>query len=362
MMDGDIIDFENVYPDTYGSNVVLIPMYCLEIRKDIAKECLNAVKDYINSQLHNNYDHLKRCKRSNEHVQILLGVCANIPSDIRKQVILINNAQDITIKKVYVSKHAPMTRKQYVQWSEFWPLYYRKPTNELPQLTKEQKNMYIKFLNISINIGKQFGTCQSGCILTWGNKIIACSGDNAKNHPLQHAVILAIEEVAYKLRHMWLIKKGVQLTKDQFIPWGTSNNHMPELSAQEVSEQVRHVHSASVKSVCSSSVDTQVAEECAKIGTQVAEECAKVATQVAEECAKIATQVSTDQYLCTNYYAYLSHEPCFMCAMAMVHSRITCVIFDQVNERNGALCSREKLHCVKALNHHFKVYKAVRKT
>ncbi|SCP05974.1 cytidine deaminase, putative [Plasmodium ovale] len=338
-MEGDIIDFENVYPDTYGNNVVLIPMYCLEIRKDIAKECLNVVKDYINSQLHSSYDHLKRCKRSNEHVQILLGVCANIPNDIRKQVILINNAEDITIKKVYVSKHAPMTRKQYVQWSEFWPLYFRKPTNELPQLTKEQKNMYIKFLNISINIGKQFGTCQSGCILTWDNKIIACSGDNVKNHPLQHAVILAIEEVAYKLRHMWLIKKGVQLTKDQFIPWGTSNNRVPELSAQEISEQAGHVYSTSDKSVCGSSVDTQVAEG----------------------CVKIATQVSMDQYLCTNYYAYLSHEPCFMCAMAMVHSRITCVIFDQVNKQNGALCSREKLHCVKALNHHFKVYKAVRK-
>ena len=64
-----------------------------------------------------------------------------------------------------------------------------------------------------------------------------------------------------------------------------------------------------------------------------------------------------NDYLCTSFTAYLTHEPCSMCAMALVHARISKVyyIFDR---DNGFLNSNCKLHCLSSLNHNYEVFKA----
>jgi len=62
-------------------------------------------------------------------------------------------------------------------------------------------------------------------------------------------------------------------------------------------------------------------------------------------------------YLCTALDAYLTHEPCAMCAMALLHSRIRRVFYLTPDETQGALGSVHALHCHESLNHHFAVFK-----
>lgn len=64
----------------------------------------------------------------------------------------------------------------------------------------------------------------------------------------------------------------------------------------------------------------------------------------------------SDSYLCTGYDVYLDQEPCAMCAMALVHSRARHVVFDRANPSDGVLLSSFKLHTIKSINHHYRVF------
>lgn len=61
-------------------------------------------------------------------------------------------------------------------------------------------------------------------------------------------------------------------------------------------------------------------------------------------------------YLCTGCDVYVSVEPCIMCAMALLHSRIRRVFYAFSNSTGGGLGTKFKIHCQTGLNHHFEVF------
>lgn len=63
-------------------------------------------------------------------------------------------------------------------------------------------------------------------------------------------------------------------------------------------------------------------------------------------------------YICTGYDLYVTREPCVMCAMALVHSRIGRVFYGAPSA-DGALGTNFKLHTQRDLNHRFEVYSGV---
>lgn len=64
-------------------------------------------------------------------------------------------------------------------------------------------------------------------------------------------------------------------------------------------------------------------------------------------------------YLCTNYWIFLLNEPCPLCAMALLHSRVSMIFYNDVNESRGVLGSKALLHTLPGLNHRYRVWSNV---
>ena len=71
-----------------------------------------------------------------------------------------------------------------------------------------------------------------------------------------------------------------------------------------------------------------------------------------------ASSISPDAYLCSGLDLYLTIEPDLFSSMALVHSRIRRVFFCEEDREQGALLSgSHRIHCLPALNHHYRVFK-----
>jgi tRNA(Arg) A34 adenosine deaminase TadA len=68
------------------------------------------------------------------------------------------------------------------------------------------------------------------------------------------------------------------------------------------------------------------------------------------------TNWANKPYLCNTYDAFLVREPCAMCGMALVHSRLARVVYCEADPHHGALGGAYRLQANRSLNHHYDVY------
>ncbi|VDN52510.1 unnamed protein product [Dracunculus medinensis] len=71
---------------------------------------------------------------------------------------------------------------------------------------------------------------------------------------------------------------------------------------------------------------------------------------------KVVAKSNTLQYLGTGFDVYLTEEPCSMCAMALVHFRVSRVFFCRRIPK-GALESSWRIQEEKRINHHYQVFR-----
>jgi tRNA(Arg) A34 adenosine deaminase TadA len=63
-----------------------------------------------------------------------------------------------------------------------------------------------------------------------------------------------------------------------------------------------------------------------------------------------------ERHYCDGLDMFVFREPCSMCSMALVHSRIGRIFFHEENKVDGSIGSLRALHADKSLNHQFKVF------
>jgi tRNA-specific adenosine deaminase 3 len=238
-----------------------------------------------------------------------------------------------------VPAHAPRTREQWEAWNARWPISWKKPMSHLAEPAESPSAADAETMrrwtreaidDARCGSGSGGGGCgvianavvivdpASGRVVargrdaTGGWRIRRRDGEgedeeDARRHPLRHAVLDAIDAAA-----------SADLARD---PPSSSPPPPPRDDDDDfggVGEKRRRAPTASL------------AEMTAEIGRG---------------------------YLCTGYDVYCAREPCVMCAMALTHSRVRRVIYAIPSARHGALGGGAySLQKERTLNHHYDVY------
>ncbi|CAH0551603.1 unnamed protein product [Brassicogethes aeneus] len=227
-----------------------------------------------------------------------------------------------------VAKIPPRVRRQYDKVHKLWPCNFHSnkyleklSTNTLFSSQELQQHVdYIKLcIDIAQNFEKKIGTIFVDPQI---NSVVSIGYSQELEGPCRHSIMVAIDNVAKTQNGgTWNLEISPK-NESELDLRGIPNNILPTL-------QNNHKN---------------------------------VSFGASKYKAKDELEVPTDgPYLCTGYYVYSTHEPCVMCAMALIHSRAKKVFYGAPSS-NGALETLCKIHTVKDLNHHYEVFGGLLRT
>ncbi|KAJ8351637.1 hypothetical protein SKAU_G00231130 [Synaphobranchus kaupii] len=318
-------DVSPVLSDEQSQDTVLLEAYAAPIINK--KETSRLVKELASVYPLPGVQHIKRvraCKDSGSLHPLEVIVC--LVRDVQPT----NDSTELSISTLLPSKrvdsrglgepflvkipaHPPLTRPQFEQASKHWPTSFHEDKRVTVALkgqlfTADQKVKMHKFMMAAVTAakaGRLLGLDAVGAVIVdpQSERILATGHDcRGGTNPLHHAVMVCIDLVAQG-------QGGGAYTFNRY-----PNCRFSALTSSP--------HQSS--GVISPSVDLDQAEQ------------------------------SCVPYICTGYDLYVTREPCVMCAMALVHSRISRVFYGATSE-DGALGTKYKIHVQKDLNHHFEV-------
>ncbi|KAH8582742.1 cytidine deoxycytidylate deaminase family [Cryptosporidium sp. chipmunk genotype I] len=295
-----------------------------------------------NDQFSKRFPHIKRMRKvvikendlessnssssSNEiRVEILIGETQDcLP--IEAENYLRKNCIDKIWNVIEVPKNPPLTREKFSQLSKIWPLSFLKPKFNPEILSDQVQRESDRLVRLACKVGEfahSNGNPPRGCVITLKGKVVAIGEDSRNSeYPWMHSVMKAVEHFSKRVCASSLSMPKVTNSLDSKL--------QDDDQEQENQKKEDHQdHLIAMKSKYSISENQILSDSELK-----------------------------DQYLCTNGVAYLSHEPCISCSMALVHSRISKVFYMYKDKERGFLGSNHKLHCVSKLNHHYRVFRA----
>ncbi|KAL1513924.1 hypothetical protein ABEB36_003262 [Hypothenemus hampei] len=274
--------------------------------------------------------HLKRINKQ----EVLLVSTSDLAKDKIYEYLETNgfniNLLYTDFREVEVAKIAPKTRLQYEKVQKLWPCNFH-PDKYLEKLVTNtlfnslEINVHKTYMSMAILVATEakklhITEYDSGVVVVDPkvNSVVALGYSESHHNPCKHPSMVAIDNVAKT-------QSGGAWKSYEPIPDSSNlnlNGCHPKLF-KILLKKFPHINFGASKF----QIDHEQKEP-------------------------------SDPYLCTGYYIYLTREPCIMCAMALIHSRVKRVFYGKSSD-NGGLGTLYKIHVIKDLNHHYEVFRTL---
>lgn len=273
-------------------------------------------------------------------------------------------------RRLLVPAVPPKTRCHYQEAIKYWPCNFHENkylekvlSGKLFDNTDklEQQKYMKKCLEAAKRSFESGGTGVGALVVDPAQKrIIAIGYDDRGKYPLKHAVMVVIDLVSHSQGGgAWNVRDN-QFFYDDERSRGRKG-HVQDTVSDPVT--LTRIESVSKLDTVKKQTSSSVGLECGS-GKHIAiggfDIHTKDSSKSSDPCGVTYDDrvPSTSQYICTGYDVYVTREPCTMCAMALVHSRVRRVFYGCTSSQ-GALGTNIKLHTLKCLNHHYEVFAGI---
>ncbi|XP_029172644.1 probable inactive tRNA-specific adenosine deaminase-like protein 3 [Nylanderia fulva] len=259
-----------------------------------------------------------------------------------------------------VPAKAPRTKSQAREASTIWPVNFH-PDQTIENLLDGSvfdedrwitigriMSMVIEAARLEA-IGDKRCTGAAAVVDPEDGRILAVSAARIDRHPMWHAAMLAVDLVAglhgggaWRLsdKDGFTIEDRQVRTEDER---SVEKDRLRRIKRKYEEETPRCYPTSLLSSL----------ELPAQTPLETTQGRRKDAAKVKEDAEK------SGPYLCTGYWAFLLMEPCPMCAMALLHSRVSRIFYGEANRSVGVLGTRAILHTVPGLNHRYQVWSGI---
>ncbi|CAK9819494.1 Probable inactive tRNA-specific adenosine deaminase-like protein 3 [Anthophora quadrimaculata] len=260
-----------------------------------------------------------------------------------------------------VPSRAARTKAQAARASKIWPLNFH-PDPSIERLidgsvfTEHQLDMIGRYMSIAVEATRLGAVGNSNCngsaviVDPEDGRILAVAASKIDQHPMWHAAMVAVDLVA-KLQ-------GGGAWKFDENPVESDVSEKRDHTTREKTVKRKYIEEAPLyypKSVSKINLpkEESLISTVPRKGRKNNESTMTMDSKKSEQTEK------SGPYLCTGYWTFLLKEPCPLCAMALLHSRVSRIFYGVSNENMGVLGSKTILHAVPGLNHRYQVWSGV---